>query len=1050
MGASLSTRFAEAAPPETSAVQKALLQDLIAAVQSIATEHLSAARAEFVKPLQWPTTLRPTHFAAGTEWKTDTNRNPKLPVVSQALRTDGSPLLALEQIVAGEKYHLRVSSFEYLHHALQLADTAKMGEIQALCRVNTTPLDTIFGHSGTNALADLFDRFNHEADPVQKEMAGRLYRLLLLINSFDIQMLATNVDKAQNAQHLTVDAVRDELVLLQEFAGAAAQQPLAAIDWSNSAAFKNGYHAPPWRQIQGELGYITVATREGERLVVTAHRSGYFVNKGFYTDEQGSTQLNYEPAGTTTYPTLVALMKAQSPHFARTIDAQPYGWNAQYHNASFDVAPSGAAYAASAAAGKHSDPSDLSDAAGLASGIGAGGRGKNTVNANDDASNANGGKAALSGRRKLGGAAKKEGGMAASAAAAGIGAAKDKDGLSLKWRALESNPYDSEDEDSTPEEEGSDKRHEAAYLPAEYYQIQKLVKYMRCGNPTATIIAICSLRDFDLNHEPCQLAIRDVGGLDTLVNLLDTENIKCKLSSLKVLRDVTQNMSIRAAMAQLGGMQALVGLLDDDGAETEVHCLAAETIAHCARNKVNRRAIRLYGGIDKLVKLLKAHGAANDESVAVSVVQALVSCCKSAKNKRAILAAGAMPLLAQLLASSNERLLIPVVAILQECAVDESYRTLIRSSGMLQFLVTNLSTKNMELQTNCASAIFRCAEDAEARSLVRSYGVLTPLVSLLETTAHKDLLAAVTGAIWKCALDPQNAVAFSKCTRKLVMLLDNQPEDVLINVVGALGAAAQTPEGRQAIREANGITSLVGLLKGTNQALLVNVTTAVGACAHDPECMAVIDRLDGVRLLWSLLKSPSSAVQASAAWAISPCIENAKEAGEMVRSFVGGLELIVSLLKSDDPEVLASVCAAIANIAKDEENLAVITDHAVVPMLAKLTTTRSDRLRRHLAEAIARCCRWGNNSVAFGAAGAVAPLVKYLRSRDEAVHQSTARALHQLSADPDNCITMHENGVVQLLLGMVGSSDPALQEASAGTIGNIRRLALASEKSSLH
>ena len=66
-----------------------------------------------------------------------------------------------------------------------------------------------------------------------------------------------------------------------------------------------------------------------------------------------------------------------------------------------------------------------------------------------------------------------------------------------------------------------------------------------------------------------------------------------------------------------------------------------------------------------------------------------------------------------------------------------------------------------------------------------------------------------------------------------------------------------------------------------------------------------------------------------------------QDAGEMVRSFVGGLELIVSLLKSENKEVLASVCAAIANIAKDEENLAVITDHGVVPMLARLTNTVS-------------------------------------------------------------------------------------------------------------
>lgn len=69
-----------------------------------------------------------------------------------------------------------------------------------------------------------------------------------------------------------------------------------------------------------------------------------------------------------------------------------------------------------------------------------------------------------------------------------------------------------------------------------------------------------------------------------------------------------------------------------------------------------------------------------------------------------------------------------------------------------------------------------------------------------------------------------------------------------------------------------------------------------------------------------------------------------QDAGEMVRSFVGGLELIVNLLKSQNKDVLASVCAAIAKIAKDVENLAVITDHGVVPMLANLTNTVSASL----------------------------------------------------------------------------------------------------------
>ena len=85
-----------------------------------------------------------------------------------------------------------------------------------------------------------------------------------------------------------------------------------------------------------------------------------------------------------------------------------------------------------------------------------------------------------------------------------------------------------------------------------------------------------------------------------------------------------------------------------------------------------------------------------------------------------------------------------------------------------------------------------------------------------------------------------------------------------------------------------------------------------------------------------------------------------------------------------------------------EENLAVISDHGAVPLLARLTNTKNDKLRKHLAEAIAQCCHWGNNRVAFGNSGAVAPLVKYLRSEDLEVHISTAKALHQLSKDRES------------------------------------------------
>ena len=106
---------------------------------------------------------------------------------------------------------------------------------------------------------------------------------------------------------------------------------------------------------------------------------------------------------------------------------------------------------------------------------------------------------------------------------------------------------------------------------------------------------------------------------------------------------------------------------------------------------------------------------------------------------------------------------------------------------------------------------------------------------------------------------------------------------------------------------------------------------------------------------------------------------------------------------------------------RDKENLAVITDHGVIEKLSNLADTDSDVLRAKLAEAIANCCDWAGNRALFGQSGAVAPLVAYLTSSSIEVHRSTSVALYQLSKDPWNCVTMHQNGVVPHLLRLIGN-----------------------------
>lgn len=1044
-----------------------LLNDIVKQVEMLVSSHPREAETVLKEPFKWHSTLKPDDFGAlnfGSMGFQITHSDVK----SEGTTPNAEHLLSMDK--DGDQFVLKVWTFEHLNSVLKVAGEGKCQETQACLEENQDPMVNIMGAAYASVSAsdrpllkahsDLSKAREDAAENVEEQEAR--FTLSLLISEMDKQLLLSSHQTIAKEVRLTPSTVQADYELLKSFAGEEGKY-LEFIEWTLDHQFSNGCHAPPWQQVHGDISYLDVKPFDCDKLTITANTAGYFLNKGLTQDGQ----VNYERDGEV-YPTLVALLKAKSPQFASAIDKKEFTYYGSTEVKQDKIE-------------KFDESLKEEETKGFV--------GDETTNGVEDKNKQN---AATKAKITKGAQKKKatKGGktfdpsprwrninIEVSSDLAGTDAKKDQQkgrstpdkkpgsrqtksrevvkpgrvSVRSQGRGDVEEDFSESSSESEEEEESQDRRQESnADLPSEYWQIQKLVKYLKSGNQTATIIALCAMRDFNLQQETCQLAIRDVGGLEVLINLLETDEIKCKIGSLKILTEISRNSLIRKAIADLGGLQTMVKLLL--GYNEELKCLAAETIAHVAKFRRARRTVRQYGGIRKLVSLLDCGTLVNASDLEADVARcgalALWSCSKSTKNKQAIRKAGGIPLLARLLKSNNEAMLIPVVGTLQECATEPSYRLAIRTEGMIEDLVRNLRSENQELQMHCASAIFKCAEDNETRELVRKFGGLDPLVSLSFNVENKELLAAATGAIWKCSINLENVTRFQelKAIEQLVSLLNEQPEEVLINVVGSLGECAQIPANRTTIRKAGGIPSLVNLLTSTNQALLVNVTNAVGACATEPDNMSIIDRLDGVRLLWSLLKSNNPKVQSSAAWAICPCIENAKDAGEMVRSFVGGLELIVSLLKSNDREVLASVCAAIANIAKDEENLAVITDHGVVPMLAKLATTTDDRLRQYLAESIARCCTWGNNRVSFGRAGAVPPLVNYLKSKNPDVHRATARALHQLSRDPDNCISMHNSDVVKYLLEMVGSTDNVLQEAAAGCLGNIRRLALANEK----
>ena len=139
-------------------------------------------------------------------------------------------------------------------------------------------------------------------------------------------------------------------------------------------------------------------------------------------------------------------------------------------------------------------------------------------------------------------------------------------------------------------------------LPPEFWQAQKVIRYLRIGNQTATVISLCNLADFDLSQECIQVAIMDAGGIEVLTNLLETDETKCKIGSLMVLSKIAIHSGVRKSITNMGGVELTIETMEHPNQRLQL--LATETIANLAKYKKARSLVRGYGGIQKLIMLL--------------------------------------------------------------------------------------------------------------------------------------------------------------------------------------------------------------------------------------------------------------------------------------------------------------------------------------------------------------------------------------------------------------------------------------------------------------
>ncbi|KAF7225461.1 armadillo repeat-containing protein 4-like [Nothobranchius furzeri] len=571
---------------------------------------------------------------------------------------------------------------------------------------------------------------------------------------------------------------------------------------------------------------------------------------------------------------------------------------------------------------------------------------------------------------------------------------------------------------------------------------------------------LVQLTDLDWTNKRSQKLFLDTGGLQVLVNLLNLDEENCLIGSLRLLGKLCHSIHMCQAIVDLGGLRYMVENLDSGVHLIQV--LAAETISKVLQFNRAREMFWKYGGIDKLVKLLKCfcsteENPMKDVELDHNVIALLWNLSKSLKTKKAICEAGIIPLLGHLVRSPHENIRIAVMKLLQEFASEEICKSAIQTKDLMRNIIKNLQTNNEELQLCCATSIFKFVDNKETCDLVRKIQGLQALVSLLGKAENKKLLTAVTGAIWKCSASTKNVAFFQKCnTLETLVALLNAPQSdyVLFHITKALIEFVQTPENRAAVLQPEILKLIMDLPLESYEvdwALSANVAKLLGACAIDEESVATMEQFNVIHRMCVHLKFSDEDLQASSAWTLSSFLKNIKGSAGKIRNRVRFLLLIADLLKSSNNcsniEVQASICCLVSELIKDEYNLGGLSHLGLVSSLAKLTDTNDDKVRRYVAKAIGLSCHFEQNIAAFGEAGVTVPLVNFLKeSKDTSVHHYSAMALSELCGEQDNIIDMHKAGALKPLIECMKSDDEDLQMFAADCAEKIRLLVQKAEK----
>lgn len=323
------------------------------------------------------------------------------------------------------------------------------------------------------------------------------------------------------------------------------------------------------------------------------------------------------------------------------------------------------------------------------------------------------------------------------------------------------------------------------------------------------------------------------------------------------------------------------------------------------------------------------------------------------------------------------------------------------AAGAVPRLIELMASGDMEVKRNSTGALANISSVDHAKELVVEKGALPVVFDLLRSDNETVQMMAYR-VITNLGDNENNRVEIVKAGGlKLLVdfVLKNEDESTTVEALNALCVLVENKQHAIEFAKEGGLKALVPLV-GDDES-----ETAQATAADLLHTLATIDELktwflaEGlIAPLLKLAKSDEVTTRKKSIKIIAQLVLN----DEVANSLFQEADLLLDLLKSEDPEIQLHTTMIIGNIARSDENCVKLVDAGAAQLLGQLLLVKDPRLQQLAAGALRNLAIPAQNKAKVAESGVFPGLIACLSSTNAHAMFAAIGAIKALLVTPEN------------------------------------------------